>query len=363
MQIADSVRPLPRGIFSLQAGRAVAAILVVLFHDSVAIFALPKYWGTKPFGRLFDFGDSGVYFFFVLSGFIILHAHDEDLGRRRIAKYIYKRFVRIYPTYWIILLLVLPPYFIDRNFGLGLETRPDVIVSSFLLIHFNSLYSVVAVAWTLFHEILFYALFSIAIWSTRLGLVVFLLWFAASAVGLFTTGAGRDTDLFLPLKPASPFWLRYDSGLVFAPKVGAAAHDCRPYRRMRVSLRGCGSSPLAHLDWRLACVHLRSWLCHDDYRPRRTGTWRTAENPTGPRVARRCVLQHLSGAFFRSVNSGEADLAERVGPLLPPMFAYCLLAFLAITSGTLFHLWIERPMLTFLRGSQHAAPAKPVRMT
>ena len=63
---------------SLQAGRAIAAILVVLYHLGGNI-AKEKYFGIKMFSVPFSFGGSGVEFFFVLSGFIILAAHRDDI--------------------------------------------------------------------------------------------------------------------------------------------------------------------------------------------------------------------------------------------------------------------------------------------
>lgn len=68
-------------IRSLQAGRAVAALMVVLFHiDST--FRSGEYWDRAIFGDwLVPAGGAGVCFFFALSGFIILHAHRSDIGR------------------------------------------------------------------------------------------------------------------------------------------------------------------------------------------------------------------------------------------------------------------------------------------
>ncbi len=60
---------------SVQAGRGIAAVLVVLAHTSASVFDQRKYWPANPVGPLFDFGHAGVEFFFVLSGFIILYAH------------------------------------------------------------------------------------------------------------------------------------------------------------------------------------------------------------------------------------------------------------------------------------------------
>ena len=57
-----------------------------------------------PFGGLFLFAHAGVDFFFVLSGFIIYRVHRGDIGSpHRLSRYAWRRFVRIYPTYWIIL--------------------------------------------------------------------------------------------------------------------------------------------------------------------------------------------------------------------------------------------------------------------
>jgi exopolysaccharide production protein ExoZ len=87
---------------SLQGTRALAALLVVLFHLGNTI-ALGKYFGIEAFAIPFKFGSAGVEFFFVLSGFIIFAAHRNDISKpRRLTNYISKRVIRIYPTYWII---------------------------------------------------------------------------------------------------------------------------------------------------------------------------------------------------------------------------------------------------------------------
>jgi peptidoglycan/LPS O-acetylase OafA/YrhL len=84
---------------SLQACRGFAAIAVLLFHTT-GILEQPKYWHSDPFGSLFRPGDSGVLFFFVLSGFIISHAHRNDVGRpATFTRYVTNRISRIYPSY------------------------------------------------------------------------------------------------------------------------------------------------------------------------------------------------------------------------------------------------------------------------
>lgn len=50
----------------LQCGRAVAALLVVIFHANSFLLPNRLYDGLHA-GRLFNFGYAGVEFFFVLS--------------------------------------------------------------------------------------------------------------------------------------------------------------------------------------------------------------------------------------------------------------------------------------------------------
>jgi len=90
----------PSRLVGIEASRGIAALLVVLFHTTV-IMNLPKYFGALPLHGLFKFGYAGVDFFFVLSGFIILHTHMNDIGKKgAIASYARKRFIRVLPIYF-----------------------------------------------------------------------------------------------------------------------------------------------------------------------------------------------------------------------------------------------------------------------
>jgi exopolysaccharide production protein ExoZ len=172
---------------SLQAGRALAALLVVLYHNSLYIFALEKYWGVDPSYGLFDFGHSGVEFFFVLSGFIIFYIHEKDLGLpSQFSSFIRKRFIRIYPIYWLMLAAIVPIYFMVPSFGFEYHRQLGTILSSIVLVYTSeNLWSEIAVAWTLYHEILFYFLFSLAILSKRFGLALLTVWLSASLLSFF----------------------------------------------------------------------------------------------------------------------------------------------------------------------------------
>lgn len=166
---------------TLQVWRGVAALLVVLFHASGTIGS-EKYGARVLFGDFFSWGHAGVQFFFVLSGFIILWVHRGDIGRpQKVVRYALKRFLRIYPVYWVVLGALLAVYFAVPALGVGHETDTRVIIGSILLV--GDLNPTLAVAWTLFHEVLFYAMFGLLVLNRRLGGAAMLVWFASCLFG------------------------------------------------------------------------------------------------------------------------------------------------------------------------------------
>lgn len=171
---------------SIQGMRGVAAILVLLFHCGV-IMAQPHYGGLRPSFYSMTIGWTGVNFFFVLSGFIILHAHSKDIGQpERISVYLWKRFSRVYPIYWIILTA-----FVTASFaGLGhaeFSTSTENFLTAYTLFQFEKLPTLpLKVAWTLLYEIQFYAIFAFAIVSRKLGVAVMAVWLSVVVASAFT---------------------------------------------------------------------------------------------------------------------------------------------------------------------------------
>lgn len=172
--------PKPGKLASIEALRAAAAVLVILFHATV-IFAPAM--GRAPFGGLFDAGNRGVDLFFVLSGFIIATVHRADLGQpRRLASYLFNRVTRIYPAVWIMTAFALALY--ASGFGgadKAAKLAPDAIAASALLLP-QTLTPLVNVTWTLTYEVAFYALFALAIVNRRVGFGLFALWQLATLV-------------------------------------------------------------------------------------------------------------------------------------------------------------------------------------
>ncbi|MBW4614352.1 MAG: acyltransferase [Desmonostoc vinosum HA7617-LM4] len=136
----------------LQVFRGLAAVLVILIHGN-SLFAINL---KQPFlSNAFKFGSAGVNFFFVLSGFIIYYVHKNDIGKKfKFKEFLFKRFLRVYPIYWIVL--------IPRLFSTTKDINFITCLSSFVLFPYPSP-PIVNVSWTLSFEVFFYLVFSLTI--------------------------------------------------------------------------------------------------------------------------------------------------------------------------------------------------------
>jgi peptidoglycan/LPS O-acetylase OafA/YrhL len=169
-------------ISTLQAGRAVAAMSVAAFHLSI-MMAATRYGGVHVFGEYTRYGKHGVDFFFVLSGFIILLAHERDIGRPQAwGNYLYRRFVRVYPIYWLYTLVFVAVLMMAGGTDASLpDTLPDWL-ASLSLIRFTSVNPPLGQAWTLFHEVAFYTVFSVLILNRTLGMLALAAFVAVIAI-------------------------------------------------------------------------------------------------------------------------------------------------------------------------------------
>lgn len=220
-------------LVNIEAGRGVAAILVVLYHVDRYYFDTTKYWSDDGLYGLFKFGHSGVQFFFVLSGYIMMSVHRDDIGRRsKVFQFLEKRFCRIYPFFWIILAITISLYFIFPNSGRDIYRDPENILQSFFLVGQDPMHSEVFVSWTLWHEIIFYAIFALIIAFPRIGIVTLILWVSLSAV----------TPLFniMALFPTYfPSYITAFINILFAVGIAASAMLQRftiPYPRILFAL-------------------------------------------------------------------------------------------------------------------------------
>jgi exopolysaccharide production protein ExoZ len=205
MRLRDISNPGERGTLkSVQAFRGLAALLVVLFHTGL-ILGAAKYWNVGLAPRLFAFGESGIHFFFVISGYIIARAHESDIGRPdRLRRYALRRFVRIYPVYWIVSLVGIAGILLVGGEHL---LTPRLLLGTFTLLPFAGTDAVLAVAWTLFRELAFYVAFGVLIFNRTAGLVVAAVWCLAIVTA--------------PPLPAELAYLIAPGNLLFLMGVGA----------------------------------------------------------------------------------------------------------------------------------------------
>lgn len=194
-------------INSLQAGRAAAAIAVLLYHSEDTL-SYPKYLGAHVFepARAMHFG---VCYFFVLSGFLMMHLHKSDFGRpEKVKQFFWKRALRIYPVLWAALLLAIVLTVIVRS---SVDLGFWAYIAAFSAAPYRMDEPLLAVEWTLRHEILFYALFGLTMLSPRLLTPVTALSLVASCLqgpddGFFGVLVSPYNSLFILGAACAKFW-------------------------------------------------------------------------------------------------------------------------------------------------------------
>jgi exopolysaccharide production protein ExoZ len=161
-----------KNINSLQALRAFAAILVMLYHTAKQY---SRKDGSFLFG-IFDLGYSGVDIFFVLSGFVISLSVFSKLNQPKSAvSFFLVRLARIYPAYWLLLFVPLSLLFFI-NADLLPNKTPFLSyawVDSFFLLFGHS--QITQITWTLSFEIYFYLLFTLFIINKNFYKLLFLI--------------------------------------------------------------------------------------------------------------------------------------------------------------------------------------------
>jgi len=190
-------------IVSIQVCRGLAALLVVLAHlHNLEV----KYLTSNRLGML-QYGVSGVDMFFVISGIVIsavTAGQQPDL--KNAAKFLYQRFARVFPIYWIYSALVLAA-FLHNPLLVNAESGHRVhILASFFLLP-TDMPMLLVQGWTLSYEVYFYSVFFLLLLfcPERFRLPAVLLWVAAALALYFS--AHVHTPLFACL--TSPLLLEF----------------------------------------------------------------------------------------------------------------------------------------------------------
>lgn len=195
----------------LQALRAIAAWLVIADH---ALIAVTRGEPSSPVTSIaWTLGETGVYIFFVISGFIMVHISWDDFGRPGAAqRFMRRRIVRIVPLYWLATIgaVVFHRVSANDNAPAGL---PELLQSLFFIPYYAENVGwrpILGQGWTLNYEMMFYVIFAVALTFPR----KLALWGVAVALGIFTlVGPALLTGILAYLSSPITLWFVLGIGI------------------------------------------------------------------------------------------------------------------------------------------------------
>lgn len=221
---------------SMEAGRGLAALLVALSHSSDTVKDNPALHAGPVLGGIHFPGGPGVEFFFVLSGFVMMLGHHNDFGQaRRIPVFLWRRFCRIYPLFWVVMLALLWQFW-------GVPQLRWGRIGGMLSLLPGSLDNLLIVAWSLRQEISFYIMLALAM-LPWVGRPILAAWVAA----VLTVNFGWVVVAMGPFPAAfvSAFSIEFFAGLL----CGWLLLHWRPSPRTAAILF---AASVAALVWRLS---------------------------------------------------------------------------------------------------------------
>lgn len=201
----------------LESLRGIAALSVLFFHYTYFFRSKINYDFSPSWD--FKFGHHGVELFFMVSGFVIFMSLDRISS---VKEFLYKRFIRLYPTYWICLLITLLVLLFNNTNYFDFTIKEKVLN----LIMFQSLFNINNIDgsyWSLLPELLFYVAM-IVLWKfkfTKKIVLVSLVWLILMYLALLRPSV---IDILLNLKFGVFFIIGIMFNLLFKDKKNSYAH-------------------------------------------------------------------------------------------------------------------------------------------
>lgn len=157
-------------ITNIQALRAYAAIIVVLYHSVGLASDYGFEYGNLGFltFNVEHWGSVGVDIFFVISGYIMFMINNKR--QQSPTEFIINRIKRIVPIYWLLVLSITVIFYIAPSIFRSLSLDITYILSSLFFIsrYFGYEYPVLYVGWTLEYEMFFYLIFAILLFNRKI---------------------------------------------------------------------------------------------------------------------------------------------------------------------------------------------------
>lgn len=340
----------------LQILRALAALSVAMLHAQHDAQSLAERAG-RAFAPISAFPwEAGVDVFFVISGFIMVHASGRLFGlpeARRL--FLARRIARIVPVYWAVTsaylaIALLAPAALNPEFlGWGR------VVASYLFIPVprpdGLVQPLYGLGWTLNYEMFFYVLFALAIARPRTQAVLAL---SAALVGLVALGRFAG-----PLPQPLGFWSD-PIVLEFVYGMGLALLHAHGARLVSVARAGLAAAAVAALA--AAAVAAPDWAAADRFLayglPAAALVAAVAlgrERPqAGPLARFGAALGDASYALYLvhpfAIRAGRELVARSgLGGVIGPWSFVALALAASITAALLLYRLFERPMTAALR--------------
>jgi len=330
----------------VQVFRGVAALLVMLYHvGQVNHFYFPFA------GDAFKWGHSGIDFFFVLSGFIMLFVHYERAGDAAYSgRFLALRAIRIYPIYWCVLVVTVamvwahPPT--PDNQWAPPSTLTGRTLTNAILLYGQQHDAIVPVAWTLSYELAFYAFFStFLMFGGRVFTVLALVW--SALIGLQWS---RVVDLGPYPVLLRPLILEFFLGCVAAVVVKRWTPRRVPVWWVLAAVAVVGA--VAYAEY-VAAIDGYTWWAGPYFALILTGA--AYDHATRRRYPRPLVLLGEASYVIYLIHYGMVVLfaltvdAYRARASLAPNLTLSLLALTIVATGIVVHLVVERPLLARAR--------------
>lgn len=332
----------------LQILRFVAAMLVVAMHVTQAISMHitgqgdAKYWGV---------GGVGVDIFFVISGFVMAITTQGVVKRgaaRLTASWIFvkRRLLRIVPLYWFYTLLKVALLIAAPALAAKSTIDPGHLAASLLFLPATSPWGLVQpvlqVGWTLNFEMIFYAVFAIAIAlgapRIRFCLLVFLALFLA----------GRYFPGSVPLAfYGNSIIFEFILGVVIAT---ALTRYGSPRAALGLVLIAAGALFTFAVTWDDRGDRFMPWGVGAAMMVLGT-VWAESLIARAPGARQLSFLGDASYSIYLShtfVVPAGVLLLRRMG-LHDPLAVFMLVSLMVIAAGSLSHIWLEKPMTAFFK--------------
>ncbi len=332
---------------SVQWLRAIAALLVVVFHALYYANALTAQFGQRAISMPgFSAWWFGFHIFFVVSGFIMIHT-TRDFGAPGAPKrFLVRRIIRVVPLYWLLTIpLAAGALLAPHAFGIT-TNKYQYIASSFFFIRAaragDDLRPLLSQGWTLDYEMFFYVAFALAmVLPRRWGVAALTVVFAGLA--LLGRHVGTDTpilftvtdDMILEFLFGVYIGLAYDQGWRLPGWMAAVA-----VLAGFVWVAPDPSGPTFLINGLPAALVVGGFVL-------------------GPRLNASAAtrwLEHIGDASYSLYLTHTFILrpyhdvwASAVGDRLPVAFYLLSSVAIAIALALIVHRTVERPMTRFLR--------------